>query len=413
MSDLGASPANIAGASANGQLSQNLLNFVRVLRAAGLRIGPGRMLDTITAVQTVGLQSRTDFYWTLHSVLIHRASDRAVFDQAFHLFWRNPDLLGRLDSLVLPDTNAALAPSEPLSRRVAEALASQSTQVAQLVEEELDVERDASASWSANETLASRDFESMSVEEIALARIAIARMRMQLPMVSVRRRRAHRLGERVDMRHTMRRMLRAGGSIELVRSRARERPAPLVVLCDISGSMNLYARMLLHFTHALSNDRDRVFTFAFGTRLTHVTRHLRERDVDVALAQIGTQVLDWDGGTRIGTCLHEFNKVWSRRVLGAGAIVLLITDGLDRDAGTGLAHEMRRLHMSCTRLLCLNPLLRYHGYEPRTQGMRAILPHVDEFLSIHNLNSMQGLIDALAGRHNGAKEVDEWLNMLK
>jgi uncharacterized protein with von Willebrand factor type A (vWA) domain len=168
------------------------------------------------------------------------------------------------------------------------------------------------------------------------------------------------------------------------------------VLCDISGSMDRYARMLLHFLHAITNDRHRVHVLTFGTRLTNITRHLRHRDVDVALARVASAVEDWAGGTRIGHCLAEFNRRWSRRLLAQNAVVLLISDGLDADAGDGLAFEAERLSKSCSRLVWLNPLLRYEGFEARPAGIRAILPHVDDFLPVHNLETLTGLAAALA-----------------
>jgi uncharacterized protein with von Willebrand factor type A (vWA) domain len=197
--------------------------------------------------------------------------------------------------------------------------------------------------------------------------------------------------------------------IELRRREPRRRPPPLVILCDISGSMARYTRMFLHFMHAITNDRDRVFCFTFGTRLSNVTRALRNRDIDIALQKASTQVEDWSGGTRIGQALHEFNNRWSRRVLGQGAVVLLITDGLDREGAAGLAEEMERLHKSCARLIWLNPLLRYGGYEPKSQGNKAILPHVDEFRPVHNLESLGGLIAALDLKtHATDKRLTNW-----
>src|SRR5437867_1551304 len=207
-------------------------------------------------------------------------------------------------------------------------------------------------------------------------------------------------GTEVDLRATLLAMTSARGSVVPLawRNRRRRRP-PLVVLCDISGSMDRYSRMLLHFLHAITNDRDRVHTLLFGTRLTNITRHLKQRDVDVALTRVSAAVSDWAGGTRIGACLQEFNRRWSRRLLAQGAIVLLISDGLDSDVGAGLSREMERLHKSCRRLIWLNPLLRYAGFEARPAGVRAMLPHVDEFLPVHNLASLIELARALEGSH--------------
>jgi uncharacterized protein with von Willebrand factor type A (vWA) domain len=197
------------------------------------------------------------------------------------------------------------------------------------------------------------------------------------------------------MRATLRASLRNAGAIPLKLKSPKYRHPPLVILCDISGSMSRYSRMALHFVHAITNDRDRVYTFLFGTRLTNITRDLRHRDVDVALDRVATHVKDWSGGTRIGHCLHDFNTKWSRRVLSQGAVVLLITDGLDREGVEGLEDETMRLQKSCRRLMWLNPLLRYEAYRPQSQGAKAMIRHVDDFRPIHNLESMQNLADAL------------------
>jgi len=213
----------------------------------------------------------------------------------------------------------------------------------------------------------------------------------------VRRTRAAVRGHRIDLRATLRGMTGAAGAVAPLAFRARvRRTPPLVVLCDISGSMDRYARMLLHFLHAITNDRHRVHTLVFGTRLTNITRHLKHRDVDIALERVTESVQDWAGGTRIGASLGEFNRRWSRRLLGQNAVVLLISDGLDAESGEGLEFEVERLAKSCARLVWLNPLLRYPGFEARPAGIRAMLPHVDDFLPVHNLASLTGLATALS-----------------
>ncbi|HEV2432296.1 MAG TPA: VWA domain-containing protein, partial [Burkholderiales bacterium] len=212
-----------------------------------------------------------------------------------------------------------------------------------------------------------------------------------------RRFRPHRYGHRIDLRRTLRESLREGGEvIPLVRAAPRTLHPPLVVLCDISGSMNPYSRMFLHFLHAITNDRDRVSVFVFGTRLTNITRQLRHRDVDVAMGKVADAIKDWSGGTRIGASLREFNFKWGRRVLAQNACVLLVSDGLDREAGEGLAEEMERLAKSCRQLVWLNPLLRYEKFEARPAGVRAMLPHVDLFLPVHNLKSLVDLARTLS-----------------
>lgn len=379
-----------------GRLADNLVRFARVLRRAGLPVGPGRVLQAVRAIETVGMTNREQFYWALHAVFVNRREQRELFDQAFRIFWRNPRLLERMAGLT-----AALAETEPeddgeqISRRIAEAMADGKENGGPTHEEEQEL--DASLTWSQREVLGNKDFEKMSAEEIREARAAIASINLPIMQVPTRRWRADTVGARADMRASLRAAMRGGGdAIPLRKRRRQRRHPPLVILCDISGSMEVYSRMFMHFMHTVTNDRDRVHTFLFGTRLSNITRHLRHRDVDLALDRVSAAVDDWAGGTRIGRCLHEFNRNWSRRVLGQGAVVLLITDGLDRDAGAGLRVEMQRLHKSCRRLIWLNPLLRYDAFEPRSIGVRAIMPHVDEFRSVHNLDSLKALADVLS-----------------
>ena len=386
-------------AGPGGLLSENIMHFGRVLRRAGLPIGPGQVLAALNAVEAVGLGSRVDFYWTLYSVFVTRRDQRDLFDQAFHIFWRNPDILERMMQIMLPDAGGAqqsAEDAEEISRRLAEALNPNQDGGDDNEEGEEEITFDATLTWSAGEVLGDKDFEKMSSEEIRDALDAIRRMRLPIMEVPTRRFRAHPSGGRIDMRRSLRAALRSGSDyIPLMKRKRRTRHPPLVIICDISGSMERYSRMMLHFMHAITNDRDRVHTFLFGTRLTNVTRYLRYKDVDAALERVGEAVVDWSGGTRIGHSVHEFNQNWSRRVLTQGAVTVLISDGLDRDEGTGLALEMERLHKSCRRLIWLNPLLRYEGFEPKSVGIRAILPHVDEFRTIHNLDSMRDLTRVL------------------
>ncbi len=377
-----------------GRLLANIMYFARTLRAAGLPIGPGKVLAAVEAVRAVGIADRRDFYWALHAVFVNRRDQRELFDQAFHIFWRNPELLEKMMGLMLP-TLRAEDEREEMNRRLAEALHPGDGDGRDRPAEQ-EVELDAVMTFSERELLQKMDFEKMSTAELAQAKAAIRRMTLPLANVPTRRFAPDARGERTDMRATLRAQLRGAGLAALKRKRRRRRPPPLVILCDISGSMSRYSRVFLHFMHAVTNDRDRVYTFLFGTRLTNITRYLRQKDVDIALDRVAGAVEDWSGGTRIGQCLADFNRHWSRRVLGQGAVVLLITDGLDRDAGVGIGREMDRLHKSCRRLIWLNPLLRYEGFAPKSLGMRAILPHVDEFRPVHNLESLDELVTALS-----------------
>jgi uncharacterized protein with von Willebrand factor type A (vWA) domain len=399
-----------------GKLATNIVHFARTLRTAGLRVGPGQVLRAIEAVEAAGLHKRDDFYWTLHSVFVNRRDQREIFDQAFHVYWRNPRLLEKMMEMLLPQVGVPADADErkQLSRRLQEALQPGRGEAPVDEGEPPEVEVEATFTVSDREILQHKDFEQMSQSEIDDALRAIARLRLPVPERRTRRYRPSRRGPRVDFRASLRRALRPEGLTELRRREQSRRPPPLVILCDISGSMARYTRMFLHFMHAITNDRDRVYCFTFGTRLTNVTRALRYRDVDIALAKASAQVEDWSGGTRIGLALHEFNNKWSRRVLGQGAVVVLITDGLDREGGGGLAEEMDRLHKSCARLVWLNPLLRYGAYEPKSQGNKAMLPHVDEFRPVHNLESLAGLIAALGATMPGAnKRLADWQSELR
>ncbi|WP_298725383.1 VWA domain-containing protein [uncultured Ferrovibrio sp.] len=384
-------------AGEHGAFAANIVHFVRLLRAAGLRLGPGKALDAVRAVEAAGIRRRDDLYWTLFAVLVNRRDQRELFDQAFHIFWRDPKIMERMMSLLLPEAESTAEPQKnSVSQRLRQALLPNRGD-SQPSGEQKEVEIDATLTFSADELLQKKDFAEMTAEELDLAKAALARMDWPFRPNRTRRMKPDVRGHRVDLRASLQASLRTGGAIiPLKRKSPGERPPPLVVLCDISGSMSQYSRMFLHFMHALTNDRARVHSFLFGTRLTNVTRLLRQRDVDKALASVSEHVPDWSGGTRIGATLAEFNRLWSRRVLAQGAVVLLVTDGLDREGGEGLGREMERLHKSSRRLIWLNPLLRWEGFEPKAAGIRAILPHVDDFRPVHNLNSIADLAAALS-----------------
>jgi len=383
------------------------MHFARLLRAAGMRVGPDRVIDCVRALEIAGAHQfplrRDDWYCTMSAVLLSRQEQRPIFDQAFRIFWRDPKLAERMMSLMLPQAcGRTPKPEQQQSQRLTDALFAQKTESPET--ERLELE--ARLTFSSREILSRMDFDTMSAAELAEAKKMLAELRLPLPLIRTRRFRAHPSGRRIDLRKTLRQSLREGGDlIPLVRAAPAELHPPLVVLCDISGSMNPYSRMFLHFLHAITNDRDRVAVFVFGTRLTNITRQLRHRDVDVAMAKVADAIKDWSGGTRIGASLREFNFKWGRRVLGQNACLLLVSDGLDREAGEGLGEEMERLAKSCHRLVWLNPLLRYEKFEARPAGVRAMLPHVDLFLPVHNLKSLVDLARTLS---TPFKEKPEW-----
>ena len=377
-------------------LAANVMHFARLLRRAGLPVGPAETLAGQQALSLIDLGDRIQARTALRTAMIHRHEHQDVFDQAFNLFWRDPTAAEQAAAMALLDAQKDKRPERPPpgSRRVAEAFANPRETKPRNDEPPVT---DAVLPVSDRERLQRMDFEAMSAEEIAEAKREIRRLVLPLDLRRTRRLRADPLGPVTDLRRTIRQSLRQGGEIlAIARERQVTRPPPLVVLCDISGSMSRYAQILLHFLHAVTNDRDRVHVFLFGTRLSNVTRQLRARDPEVAFQMVSHIVPDWSGGTRIGEALENFNRLWARRVLAQGAIVLLITDGLDRDGARGLADNMDRLHRSCRRLIWLNPLLRWSGFEPKSQGIRAMLPHVDDFRPVHNLASLGALVDLLS-----------------
>lgn len=385
-----------------GRLADNVARFGRVLRAAGLPIGAGKVLAAVEAAALVGVERRDDFRAALAATLLDRPEQRPLFDQAFSVFWRDPQLMERALQLMLPKAPGRLPPREDaamLGNRLRQAFAPPEPRHRPRPEDgDLPIELDAALSMSARERLARKDFETMTVEEAAAAKQLLRQMRLHLPDVPARRNRPRRAGRTLDLRATLRQGLRTGGEwVHLRRRHPGTRPSVLVVLCDVSGSMARYSRMLLHFMHAVGSRRAGFHAFTIGTRLTNITRALRRRDVDQALAEASRTVADWSGGTRIGACLREFNREWGRRLLAQGAVVLIVSDGLDCGEGAELEHEMDRLHRSCRRVTWLNPLLRFHGFEPRAAGIRAMLPHVDDFIPAHDIASLSDLGRVLSG----------------
>ncbi|GAB5446610.1 vWA domain-containing protein [Gymnodinialimonas sp.] len=387
------------------QLARNITHFARALRVAGLPAGPGRVADAIAAVAAVGFTERAEFYFTLRACFTSRPEHRAIYDQVFRLYWRDPQFLEHMMSMLLPAIQGAAEERRATAgeKRAAEALLHgverDLPEVSEQEGSEIDI--DASLTMSREERLKTLDFEQMSVAEMAEAKRLIAQMTLSVPPLMTRRTMAAARGTQADWRRTMRVAMRRGGDVvSFERKDRRTRWPSLVALCDISGSMSSYSRAVLHFLHAVSNQKGagwaEVHAFTFGTRLTNITRHMGARDVDAALAAAGAEAQDWEGGTRIGVCLEEFNRAWSRRVLGRGAVVLLITDGLDRDEPERLAAAMERLALSSRRVIWVNPLLRWDGFAPKAAGIRAMLPYVSSFRAGHNIAALAGLAEAVA-----------------
>ena len=383
-------------------IADNIVHFARVLRGAGMAIGPDRVLAALAAVELVGLNRRDDVHAALSAVMLERHEQQPLFDAAFDTFWRDPKLLEQMMYLLLPKISGRGDKQRPpRANRLAEALAAPKAPeppkpAHQSAKEQ--VQFDTHFTFSERERLQKADFESMTTAEYELAKKLAEEL--PLPVDPVRRRRheaatSPRHGGRLDLRATLQRMARQPHTLKPLYTRPREEMPALVVLLDISGSMDRYSRLMLHYVHGLMRRALRVHTLTFGTRLTNITRCLKERDPDIALRLADEQVQDWKGGTRIASSLQEFNHLWARRLLGANAALLLVTDGLDRDEHGDLSAAAAQLHRLAHRVVWMNPLLRYEGFEAKASGVRALLPHVDRFLPVHNLASLADLGAAL------------------
>ena len=407
-----------------GHLAENVLHFARLLRQAGLPVGTDRPLLALSALQVAGIDSRGDLRAVLESCLIDRIEHRALFEEAFLAFWRAPGGLegpgpGARPAATPGRSRPAASPAA--SRRLAEALWPGQRGLQPLPDpgSRSGAEREGlRPSASDRERLRRVDFDTMTAAEWSAASRAAAALAPLLRRAWGRREAPARRGLRIDLRRLLRDTARRGGDITAVPRRRRlTRPEPVIAIVDVSGSMSRYSRMFLHFLHALVNRPGarradtaglRTSAFVFGTRLTAITRALRARDPDDAVSRVTRCVPDFSGGTRIGECLREFNRKWAKRVPLSDATVLLVTDGLERSDVALLEREAARLARSCRRLLWLNPLLRYEGFEPQARGVRALLPHASALLPIHDLESLERLADILADAGAGPGEEEKW-----
>jgi uncharacterized protein with von Willebrand factor type A (vWA) domain len=388
--------------------SQAILAFGAMLRAAGLRISTGQLRDFQRSLLYIAITDREEFYLAARCLLLTRHADEPLFNLIFARFWRGvlPRLAAAIDrdaqSDLLHTAGEALAAGRDFQQgatiRLLIDMPSQDDAAAGEDEAEPGGESDTIAAYSAAEVLRRKDFSTLAPDEVAEVRRLIADIRWHTALRRLRRMRRATKGPRTDARRALRQSLATGGELVVLPRRTRRRkPRPLVLICDISGSMERYTSLLLRFLHAVRQGRGGVETFVFGTRLTRITRQLRVRDTDAALQDVAGEVVDWGGGTRIGEAIATFNRRWGRRVLGHGATVVIISDGWDRGDPQLLAHEMAHLQRLSHRLIWLNPLLGLAGYEPLTRGMRAALPFVDDFLASHNLASLEELARFLEG----------------
>ncbi len=397
-----ATPSLQEPAPASGQLSQHLRHFVAALRRAGLKIGPAALVDALEVMREVGLARKDDLREALASVLLRRHEDRALFDQAFRLYWRDPQYFQRLLDLILPDEEplaSQASDDNATAERLAQRLAAEAGEDRE-PSESFELEIDLSTTSSSLDRLRSRDFETMSRDELAEVQAAIASLARRPQRMTTRRWQAGATSGPIDMRRALQRQgRRFMADASLPRRRRQQRPPPLVMLLDISGSMAQYSRVMLLFAHALAQNPEvaaSLHVFTLGTRLTNVSRAFRHKYIDQSLAEVARLVPDWEGGTRLGSALALFNRLWARRVLASGARCLLITDGLERDDLDLMEAQTQRLARLAHRLLWLNPLLRWDGYQPLAAGARILDHHVDERLAIHNLHSLEALAETLS-----------------
>ena len=383
--------------------SDHIIAFGRVLRRLGFNAGPSQMLTALEAVKIVGVRNKHDVREALKCCLVQRHDELALFDQAFQLFWKAPSRLPEVMKWLLQGTKIPSSTDSKGYHRVQEALREAPKPPGDPSDKasKSRVEIDQIVTYSASELLRQKDFSAFTNEEIAAARRYMARFSWPVPPYATRRNSMLVKGRQLDFRRTAQLGSRnAGEIVHLARRGKKHKPRPIVLICDISGSMERYARMLLHFMHTMTRDAGKVESFVFGTRITRISHLLRYRDVDDAVSAVSKEVVDWAGGTKIGEAIKTFNYVWLRRVMRSNSVVLIISDGWDRGNTDLLSQEMGRLKRSCHHLIWLNPLMGFEGYEPLTQGMQAALPFVDDLLSVHNLVSLEQLVGVLGELRN-------------
>ena len=388
-----------ASPATDSSFADHVIAFGRVLRRLGFTVGPSHIALALEAIQRVGVHSKEDVYHALRTCLVQRREELDLFDQAFAIFWKAPSAIPEVMKWLLKTSQVPDAAANKGFNRIHEAIQEkkQRPPASSDTPSEKKVEIEEIVTYSPSELLRKKDFAAFTNQELAEARRHLARLRWSLPPYPTRRLTPAARGHRLDIRKTTRLGIHQGGEfIHLKRKGPRKKMRPIVMLCDISGSMERYARIMLHFMHSVIQHQHRVESFVFGTRLSRITHQLKHKEIDEALDGVSKHVVDWSGGTKIGDCIKTFNYTWLRRVLRSSSIVLIISDGWDRGDTRMLHAEMGRLSRSCYRLYWLNPLMGFEGYEPLTLGMQAALPYVDELLPIHNLHSIEQLVAAIS-----------------
>ena len=397
------------------KLDKNIIFFARLLRASGISIGSDSILEAIESIKLVGVNNKQSFFYALQTCLIRRPEDMKIFAQAFSLFWQNPKFRDRIRDLLLPQTRmqGAEEEKEELAKRIQDTLSTPENSKSRIVEEETLL-IDTTGTASDTQLFKEKDFEMMSKDELQIASRSIKELLIKIPKRPFRRSENSYLGKEVSTRESLRKARRNFGSVIPKLVKKKEVSRPVIVLLDISGSMENYSRMMIHFVHNLMQKHKKVHAFLFGTKLTNISFQMKNKDIDVALKEVSKATNDWAGGTRIRDSIFTFNKNWVRRVSSSNSIIFLITDGLDRDHSTDLFDQMERLQKSCYKLIWLNPLLRFTDFLPKSISIKRILLNVDAFLPIHSIESMQNLTSLigknLIKEHN---EIITWHNKIE
>ena len=375
------------------KLLENILRFIRLLRNSGIKIGNQSSIDSLNSIKILKIGNRNEFYWALHSNLIYRNEDKEIFDQCFHLFWQNPKILQQMFNLLLPQIGTQKAPTtnKKQLKRISDNIQKQNKDIEKEKKEEIIF--DSKMSWSNKSALNTKDFEMMSLKEIKQAEKEIKKFLIKSKTQISRRWKKNDQSSKISTKYTIKKSVKNNGIIHLAFKDRIKKFKPLVILIDISGSMESYSRIMLFLSHILIQQHKNVEIFTFGTKLTRITKFLKNKDVDDSLDRVGKFVNDWAAGTKITSSIKDFNFNWSRRILTQNQTLLLITDGLERDDSQNLDFEINRLSLFTNNIIWLNPLLRYEKFEPKVNSIKTILRHVDKHVPIHNINSIKRLVE--------------------
>jgi len=375
------------------KLLENILRFIRLLRNSGIKIGNQSSIDALNSIKILKIGNRNEFYWALHSNLIYRNEDKEIFDQCFHLFWQNPKILQQMFNLLLPQIGTQKAPTtnKKQLKRISDNIQKQNKDIEKEKKEEIIF--DSKMSWSNKSALNTKDFEMMSLKEIKQAEKEIKKFLIKSKTQISRRWKKNNQSSKISTKYTIKKSVKNNGIIHLAFKDRIKKFKPLVILIDISGSMESYSRIMLFLSHMLIQQHKNVEIFTFGTKLTRITKFLKNKDVDDSLDKVGKFVNDWAAGTKITSSIKDFNFNWSRRILTQNQTLLLITDGLERDDSQNLDFEINRLSLFTNNIIWLNPLLRYEKFEPKVNSIKTILRHVDKHVPIHNINSIKRLVE--------------------